>query len=302
MKLFTRISLILAGVLAGIGVLLCIVASVMGGGVHKLLEAGVTYGNWHIGWDGIYYSDRDRDTEGESSVSYTYETAGIRNLEIDMEAAEVYVEEGAQTDTVVVHMYRGREQDYKEAVTADGTLSLAYHRSGDWSNRSNTEFVIELPSGLALSDVKLELDAAEGQLSLADMRCEKLTVTVDAASAVLEDFTVSGETIVLADTGNAELLGGTYQNLEIDCDMGNVSVEGAAEGDITAKTSMGNVALSLSGDAAAYRYELSCDMGELTVNGRDYSSISADYEPQNAGAEHTAALSCDMGSLELTIQ
>ena len=92
--------------------------------------------------------------KGESSVSYTYETAGIRNLEIDMEAAEVYVEEGAQTDTVVVHMYRGREQDYKGAVTADGTLSLAYHRSGDWSNRSNTEFVIELPSGLALSDVK----------------------------------------------------------------------------------------------------------------------------------------------------
>lgn len=302
MKLFTRISLILAGVLAGIGVLLCIVASVMGGGIREMLETGVTYGNWHIGWDGIYYSDRDGETEGDSSVSYTYETAGLRNLEIDMEAAEVYVEEGSRTDAVVVHMYRGREQDYKGAVTEDGTLALAYHRSGDWSDRSNTEFLIELPSGLALSDVRLEFDAAKAQLSLADMRCEKLTVTVDAASAVLEDFTVTGETIVMADTGNAELLGGTYRNLEIDCDMGNVSVEGAADGSITAKSSMGNVALTLAGDAAAYRYELSCDMGELTVNGRDYSSISADYEPQNAGAEHTASLSCDMGSLELTIQ
>lgn len=302
MKTFTRISLILAGVLAGTGILLCILASVMGGGIRELLHTGVTYGNWHIGLDGIYYSEADGETEGDSSVSYTYETAGIRNLQIDMEAAEVYVEEGSRTDAVVVHMYRGREQDYKGAVTEDGTLTLAYNRSGAWSDRSNTEFLIELPSGLALSDVRLEFDAAKAQLSLADMRCEKLTVTVDAASAVLEAFTVTGETIVLADTGNAELSGGAYQDLEIDCDMGNVSVEGAAEGSITAKSSMGNVALTLAGDAAAYRYELSCDMGELTVNGRDYSSISADYEPQNAGAEHTASLSCDMGSLELTIQ
>ena len=62
MKKFTKITLIIAAVLAGLGIVLCGIATALGGGfaaMHQNLSQEITFGNWHIGRGGIYYSGAD---------------------------------------------------------------------------------------------------------------------------------------------------------------------------------------------------------------------------------------------------
>lgn len=62
MKKFTKITLIIAAILAGIGIILCGIATAMSGGfaaMHQNLSQEITFGNWHIGRGGIYYSGAD---------------------------------------------------------------------------------------------------------------------------------------------------------------------------------------------------------------------------------------------------
>ena len=62
MKKFTKITLIIAAILAGIGIILCGIATAMSGGfaaMHQNFSQEITFGNWHIGRGGVYYSDTD---------------------------------------------------------------------------------------------------------------------------------------------------------------------------------------------------------------------------------------------------
>lgn len=59
MKKFTKIILIITGILAALGIIFCGIAAVMGAGwstIHRKALAGeLDFGNWHIG-NGVYYA------------------------------------------------------------------------------------------------------------------------------------------------------------------------------------------------------------------------------------------------------
>ena len=324
MKKFTKISLILAAVLAVSGVVLFGIASVMCGGYgalrKQMRESEIHHGNWHITADGIYYSDEEWETERDTQdaaetaervetsdggeTSYTYETAEVKNLRLDIDAATVYVQEGDRTDAVVVHMSGGREKYYSGAVSADGTLEIVYDYQfqGMHISKPDTEIQIEIPAGMKIAELELDFDAAGAELDFAGMTCEDLAVSTDAADAAVEDLTVTRTANLAADAGNIETANGSYQDVEIVCNMGNVSMEGNISGNITASTSMGSIELAFAGDPDAYDYQVSYNMGEVRVNGREYSGMSAAYETPYADTTRLAELECDMGSIDLDIQ
>ena len=324
MKKFTKISLILAAVLAVSGVVLFGIASVMCGGYgalrKQMRESEIHHGNWHITADGIYYSDEEWETERDTQdaaetaervetsdggeTSYTYETAEVKNLRLDIDAATVYVQEGDRTDAVVVHMSGGRETYYSGAVSADGTLEIVYDYQfqGMHISKPDTEIRIEIPAGMKIAELELDFDAAGAELDFAGMTCEDLAVSTDAADAAVEDLTVTRTANLAADAGNIETANGSYQDVEIVCNMGNVSMEGNISGNITASTSMGSIELAFAGDPDAYDYQVSYNMGEVRVNGREYSGMSAAYETPYADTTRLAELECDMGSIDLDIQ
>ncbi len=324
MKKFTKISLILAAVLAASGVVLFGIASVMCGGYgalrKQMRESEIHHGNWHITADGIYYSDEEWETERDTQdaaetgetvetsdggeTSYIYETAEVKNLRLDIDAATVYVQEGDRTDAVVVHMSGGRETYYSGAVSADGTLEIVYDYQfqGIHISKPDTEIRIEIPAGMKIAELELDFDAAGAELDFAGMTCEDLTISTDAADAAVEDLTVTRTANLSADAGNIETANGSYQDVEIACNMGSVSMEGEISGNITASTSMGSIELVFAGDPDAYDYQVSYNMGEVRVNGREYSGMSAAYETPYADTTRLAELECDMGSIDLDIQ
>ena len=66
MKKFTKITLIVAAVLLGVGLIFCGVSTAMGASVWRMAKNGeLRYGNWHIGPVGLYYSGSDYDDDDD---------------------------------------------------------------------------------------------------------------------------------------------------------------------------------------------------------------------------------------------
>ena len=110
MKKFSKICLIIVAVLGGMGLLLGGISALLGGGfgaIRRMAERGeLDAGNWHIRPYELYYSSDEEDTEDDWGADddakvYTYEAAGIKNLDIDIDAAEIYVKQGTDDKNLV---------------------------------------------------------------------------------------------------------------------------------------------------------------------------------------------------------
>ncbi len=327
MKKFTKISLIIAAILGGVGMFLCGIASIMGGGygvIYRLEEnGGLDYGKWHIDKYGIYYGEDDEtwdmDVDDETDIDvetnidvetgvdadalwYAYETADIKNLDLDVGAAELFFVEGTREDAIVVRLYNCKKRNYEGSVQGS-TLKLQYKlKNYFWHQDNDMRIMVEIPAGMHFEKMDLDVGATNAEFSLTDVSCDTLLLTVGAGNIIAEEFEVKERMDVDAGVGNVEIYGGSYQDVTVSCGMGNFSMEGTLGGSLNADCGMGNMELELEGDADAYNYDLSCGMGELKVNGTKYSSIAGSQKIQNEGAIGTIDLDCGMGNLDLVIE
>lgn len=334
MKKFTKVSLIIVAVLLGIGILLCGIASLMGAGfgtIRRMARAGeLTYGNWHIGGDGIYYGDDWEDAldidvdvpeidvdvpeidvdgtvaesgsaAGTDGITCSYAIEKIRNLDVDIDAAELTFCEGTKTDQIVVTLQKGREKYYDVGMDED-TLEIEYD-TGSRVTRSNTpKIVVEIPAGMTFEEMDLDLGAAETVFELTDVTCKDLDLDVGAGVVTAKKFTVTGKMDVSIGVGSARIDGGTYQDIKLDCGMGDFVMKGKLSGNLTGKCGMGSMELKLEGNETDYNYKVSCGMGGIDVNGTTYSNISGSQNVTNPGAVGTIDLDCGMGSIDLEIK
>lgn len=335
MKKFTKISLIIAAILGGVGILLCGIASVMGGGystIRQMARNGeLNRGNWHISGHGIYYGvddddwdidtdiDVDTDVDVETGMEnaadadthhgtvldsdelvYEYAITGITNLDLDISAAELSFVEGTKKDSMVVRLYDCQGRYYEGGASGD-TLKIKYKQEHDFYDNAE-QIVIEIPAGMQFEKMDLDIGATDAEFMLKDVSCDTLLLDVGAGNIVADEFVVKEYMEANAGVGNVEINGGSYRDISLECGMGNFSMEGTLEGNLVAECGMGSMELKLKGDAAAYNYDLSCGLGELNVNGTKYSSIAGSHKVKNEGAIGTISLECGMGSLDLVIE
>lgn len=292
MKKFTKVSLIIAAVFAGLGILLCGIASAMGArsvviyqaledtgivSTENGLEIGIT-DNWKL-WDIL------RDAEGwkklvrgNESTAESFDISEIRNIVIDADMADVTVKPKAG-DTIDVAMSYGYLKFFSCEQQGD-TLNIKYASKGNIEDGPDIQ--IQVPERVELKT--MEIDADMSDLSLDDVVfvCEKLKISCDMASVELSRIEC-GE-------------------LTVNCSMGSCSLEGSVRGDITAENDMGSVELRLDGAWGDYNYDISCDMGSVSVDGRDYSDFSARKEEKNPGAEATMELDSSMGDITVEFE
>lgn len=281
MKKFTKVCLIIAAVLGGAGLLLCGIASVMGGYgmIRQMADNGeLNHGKWHIRRTGIYYGDdsydRDEDERNE------YEAEKIKNLDIDIDAANVLFTEGEQTDVIVVTLYNCRKSCYEGTVEGD-TLYIEYESKHDiYNGNTDMKIVVAFPAGMNFDEIDIDMGAA---------------------NVVADEFHVKELLDVTVGAGNLEIADGSYKNIKLSCGMGNVDMQGTVSGDVNVECGMGNMNVRLEGNPDAYDYELSCGVGEMVVNGVKYSGIAGDHQIKNDGASGTIDIECGMGSVNFTI-
>lgn len=340
MKKFIKICLITAGVCAGVGIIFCVIAFAMGGyhSVYQLASEGkLSYGKWYISTDGIYYGNNKKEKEewenrqeeeewealekaeweeeseavsvgkekavGANGIQYVYETAGIKNLSVDIGAAEVVFTEGARTDAIVVTLYNCKKENFEG--TLGETLYLGYGAQYNQvlvGKNKDKRIIVEIPAEMRFDVVDADIGAVNASFASDVVKCRVLQLDIGAGNVKADSFAVEEELNVDIGAGNVEISGGTYGDMKLSCGLGNFSIQGAASGDITAECGMGNMELYLEGNPDSYDYQFSCGAGKLVVNGVTYAGIAGEYEIKNEGAERAAELSCGMGNLNFSME
>lgn len=337
MKKFSKVCLIIVGVLLGIGILLCGISSLMGAGMSTIRQMAndgeLNRGNWHIDAYGIYYSDDkeandawdditdDIDAEVEdiekaekSEESDTdemvskYAVSDIKKMDMDISAATLVITTGADAEHVIVTMENGDRRDFETEMDGN-TLEIEYgnEHTTFWlvrqsSNQNDAKIVIEIPAGMKLEKMNMEIGAVDVTIDATDMTCGELLLDVGAASIKINELIVTELLDVSVGAGSVEIGGGTYKKANIECGVGNFEMSGTVTNDLTVDCGMGNTILKLNGNEDDYNYMLSCGMGSLVVNDTKYTDIAGEHEVENDGAIGTIDLECGMGNLELEIK
>lgn len=307
--------------------------------VWQMAENGdLNYGKWHIGPEGIYYGldDDEKVLFGPNGVYYdsymvddievgdievgdidtgindnksgsvnnmefTIPATEIKNLDLNIDAAEVYIEKSTDADSVRVELKRGKEK-YFECYKDGDTLVVEYDTNNHYNTNNTPVITIALPDVMSLEEVEMKTGAANVTVEDVTLKCKELSIEVGAGNLVADRFDVEHRMDVSIGAGNFEIEDGSYGDIKIDCGIGNVDFGGQLKGDMTVHCGMGNVEMELAGEEADYNYSLSCGMGELNVNGVSYSNIAGSRNVTNDGAIGTISLDCGMGGIELRVK
>lgn len=326
MRKFTRVSLIVVAVMAGTGILLLGVSSVMGAGysaIKGMAQSGTfNFGPWHfedgIYWneqeqetdrgtsadeDGAYGSEKEQETYAESGNKeiYRYQADGVKELDVEIGAAEVVFQEGSEASEILVTVVNGSRKYYEGELDGDA-LVLAYHPKEIHAGKGKTpKIIVEIPGGTRFEKVELDVGASTLNFEIGSVTCKEMSLTVGAGTVTVGDLTVEEKLDVEIGVGTAELYGISCGTLDAECGMGEFIMDGAVSGDIDAECSMGSMVLELDGNESDYNYDLSCGMGDLTINESSFGGIGGSRQIRNQNAVGTIRLDCGMGTLDLQI-
>jgi hypothetical protein len=158
--------------------------------------------------------------------------------------------------------------------------------------------------GLAAENAGFDLNA--GDLSVTNLDCSTLDVSVDLGRAVLARCTVGDSATARLNAGDFEVTESTINNLDARCDLGRAYYSGTLTGAAYFTLNMGDGELDLVQPLSGISYRLNCDMGSIRVNG-DASSgregPSSSIERQATGTETlNLNVECNMGSIRVDTQ
>ena len=298
MKKFTKISLIVVAVLAGLGILLCGIASLMGGGSGIWENGELVYGDWHVGYHGIYYQGESGEILDEAD--WEIPLAEVKNIKFDIDAAELQVEASADSENIGVELLRGNEK-YYSCFLDDTTLTVSYDTRSHHFNNS-PKIVVSIPKGASFDMVTINTGAMAGGMSFDEISCENMEINVGAGDFKAEKLTVLKKLEAVIGAGNVEIEDGEYRDVKLECGVGNLTFTGKVTGGIKGHCGMGEMEIELDGKETDYNYNISCGLGRIEINGTTYSDLSGTKKTENAGAVGTIDLDCGMGNIDVDFQ
>lgn len=304
MKKFTKISLIVVAVMAGLGIILCGIVSLLGGGSGVWKDGEMRYGNWHIGNHGIYYQGENDFDFGDWEENVTQQDIPLENvksMKLNIDAAELKVVSSSDTENIGIELVRGKEKYF--SCSLDGsTLIVKYDTDNHQIKNNAPEIELAIPKGASFENITINTGAVEGDFTLDEIVCEKMDINVGAGNFMADKLTVTDKIEVTIGAGNVEIEDGEYQDVKLECGVGNLTFKGKVTGDITGHCGMGDMELELEGKETDYNYNVSCGLGHVEINGTTYSNIAGSKKVQNEGAIGTIDLDCGMGGIDVEIE
>ncbi|MBQ8518818.1 MAG: hypothetical protein IJ455_04315 [Agathobacter sp.] len=268
MKIFTRIMLIIAGVLASVGVICMVVAFAMGLTTHDFWDM-VEDGKFSISLeDGklqifdfkekdIIKVDVDEKVEAgsEDGETTTYEIKETcKNMDIEFGAGilDIYYDDVEYIQVQETNI-AGFKVDVKNdtLVIGGGTeLEIGIH---DVDNRS---LKIIIPSEMKFQEVDLEIGASQADIK--NIIAEELSITVGAGQATVTRLSVD--------------------KLNVEAGVGEVNI-------------------ALNGVQEEYNYKVECGIGNVVVGNASYGGLGAEQTVKNEGATKEIDVECGIGKV-----
>lgn len=320
MKNFTKVCLIAGGTCILIGGGITTVAAAMGGRLSDVTP--YRYGG--IGWeitDGIKNSvmsemndlrrdlsdgfndsfdemgrefddigrsvhNRQNDSDGELNEN-TFSKNDARKLDLEVSRGKAVILYDAPSDKIVVSS--DEDMSYWDAYSEEDELKVTVgSRSWDSHDYEDTVVYIHVPSDYRFEEVELKVKARKNSNPINHN---------DGPAIVAEDLK-AGKIEIDSDVGAVSVTGADTGKLKVNSKVGAVQFTGNVDGDVDTECSVGAVRLDLAGEKTDFNYEIKCKVGSVSVDGEGFSGLSKEKKI-NHGAVKKMELECITGAVEV---
>lgn len=327
MKKFYKVSLITAGILAAVGLVLCIFCGFIGGyrwkqrvtseavasymaGLSNRLGFKVSFGEG----DGIYIGALDKNSTGaagellvngesiaEKGTAYEIPVSEVQELNVKLGAGLFEIREKEESSDAIRLTFDA--SGVWEYSLQDGTLRVGMKEESMyllWGFKQNTgaRCVIEVPKGITFQNFTAKLGA--GKLQIEGIKAQEMTLKAGAGQLELADLTVEDFQLKVG-AGQAVCENVTSQNAVMDIAMGECQYSGKIVKDLSVDCGQGNVEIAVDGAEADHNYDLDCGMGNILVGSMRAAGMGA-QQTQDNDADSLYQVKCGMGNVTITFK
>lgn len=328
MNKFLKASLVTAGILMGIGIILCFICALFGGRsfVYYAKNDDYMLSKFEAAGEKFEYVverlDKTFSSKHRDDFFFWGEENSTKNLIVN---GEIYLDiphegqvQAGSIEKLNLSLGAGRIIITQKESGADridvriqGTGACDYYVKGDTfyiegfkENRllkgdaKRNIITVGIPENMYFDEVETEIGA--GIMEANFLQAEDLKVQVGAGMAVLTDMKAEEFSAELG-VGQIEVENAEVRNAEILVSMGECMYQGNISGDMKAECDMGNLEMRLGGREEDHNYEIECSAGNITLGGRSAASFALEGEIDN-GSDSAFELSCNMGNITVSFE
>lgn len=293
MKLFTKISLIVAAIALGIGVLGVFLGIAMGADAGDLSELGIYISphqqlrvsgvitemeeavdeSFHVyPEEGLGHHREETQNSyrphSENMYEHSHSLKGIERLDIEVRNAEITIFATEDVEEILYY-----SDNKKNIAAVDGTTLKLEDRT---SVHDKIQLELYIPIGVLK---EIEIEVAAGAVTADRIIADSVTIEIDAASVQIGELQVTREAELHVEAGKIEV--GYYDGprLDVDCAVGSIIVV-------------------CEGNEFDYNYKMECGMGRIVYNKESYSLIGEKIRHNDERSKMIEA-ECEMGEIIL---
>ncbi len=256
MKRFTKVALIIAAVVGGIGIC-CLVGAVAKGLTWRMVADMATDGRFSFGPDELAefgIGDRQnetKDAQAKGSVTQVEEAFG--SLDVELGAGKVEI---SYADVEKVEVEQEETPGFR-CYVEESTLHVEGGKKFG-ANYNNAKIVIRIPRNYSFAEFELKVDA--GEATVDGIVANEASIDVDAGKATIKKLDAK-EVDASADAGELyiEIVGKKEDySYNLECDIGTIRIGGESYTGLGAEKKIKNL--------NAERFlEADCDVGNVQV-------------------------------------
>ena len=209
------------------------------------------------------------DAVSEDMKTYCV-TSEIRNLDIQINAADLYIKEG-DTFSVQSNLKYLRVEGKGDILTIKETKKLG----GTYNGAVLTVYV---PAGTVFDNTNLATGA--GRLTIENLSSGTLDFELGAGDVSIASLVATKSADIEGGAGRITISGGTLKDLDLEMGVGQLNLTSALTGECRLDLGVGESNITLIGNKDDYRLDLEKGLGNISVDGKNV----ADYGSSGNGA------------------
>ena len=202
----------------------------------------------------------------------TYSVTGqIRNLDIEINAADISVKEG-NAFSVESNL------KYLKVEEKGGVLTVKENRRFSGTN-TGAVLTVYVPAGTVFDNVNLTTGA--GRVTVEKLQSGTLDFELGAGEVSVGFLSASRSADIEGGAGKITISNGVLKNLDLEMGMGQLNLVAALTGDCQLDLGVGETNITLIGKREDYRLELEKGLGSISVDGKEVTDFGSSGNGSN---------------------
>ena len=217
-----------------------------------------------IGLFGGFFTD---DAVTENMKTYSVSTE-IRNLDIVINAADLYIKEG-EAFSVESNLKNLKVDDDNGRLTIK---DLTKNKLFGGYSYEKAVLTIYVPTGTVFENVNLTTGA--GRLTVDNMYAETIDFELGAGEVSIGALVATKSADIDGGAGRITVSGGALKNLDMDMGVGELNLTSSLSGECKLDMGVGNSNITLIGNKDDYKLDLEKGIGSISIDGKNVSDFS----------------------------